>query len=942
MNYYVISPNVYKDGIERYLSEMKDRHIAIMGWSKGDSKQGNMFARMLKNDRVIIAHGANRNKRVYYAGIVATEAQSYTSDGESQFVELYNFKDISSYKIPFTEENTYGASNQIASIYRLKRDVDANIIDVIERILSVNSFNIRYIEFWAKYQDEYISIPALQRGLVWKPRQVELLWDSMLRGFPIGSFMLSEIADKDGNEKSSEDKRFYLIDGQQRFNAIALGYNAYDENNPNLNPNSIVWFDLSPEPNQNSTRKFWVKLTTKSHPWGYKNDDECSKLTANERRDAMQKFEFNDNIYNIDFNLKQTYPVKARFPIPLYWLLKAPTMNSDEFTDYVLNKFKSNNKSKEYRIPFESLDKQLITQYYECFRSLKDYTINTNLLTAKVLEDETESENSDISDIEVLFNRIGAGGTSISENELLYSAIKAYWPSTVKVKNDELAALYMPAVTLISLAFRLSLTTNEDKSFKGTPSIKRIRLIAKEKGDQYNKIIQFYDNEAADLLHKVDEWLTADDAPNVIRTSIARKCPDIYLLLMYIARKGIITSYEDERFVQAVAFYIYWFGKDNCAKCVNTIYDYIKDSNVNNYRSRVVEALLSLIQKQLLRVFYSPNLFSSVFNTISNDSGWRPEMNNNSSKPWWPCWNVICYNKDLLLYAQREYLKQNFSLYDPAKSEMWDEHNRPWDYDHIIPQDWIHQKGTWRKEYTRYCEAWLNCNGNFAAIPFEKNRGKGNYAEWDEYINNKELLLCDDEIDKFRDLFDESIQTNKDQAHNFVLKTKDRAIRIYQECYRLLYRIFEKGTFEIVDSDFTLFKRKTIIESICSILGKQAQVYYTFGGEEYVVEHEIEWAMPEITVGITNGDRMACMYFHYIDDCKSHNYWVGIGKAPNTPKNQKAIINSFRDYQKCNDDEWWYLRKEFGNEIPIEVIAKEINELVECINHSWNVDIVHF
>lgn len=63
MNYYVISPNVYKDGIDYYLSEMKDRHIAIMRWNKGDSKQGNLFANMQINDRVIIAHGSNRNKR---------------------------------------------------------------------------------------------------------------------------------------------------------------------------------------------------------------------------------------------------------------------------------------------------------------------------------------------------------------------------------------------------------------------------------------------------------------------------------------------------------------------------------------------------------------------------------------------------------------------------------------------------------------------------------------------------------------------------------------------------------------------------------------------------------------------------------------------------------------------------------------------------------------
>ena len=927
MNYYVVSPNVYKTGIEKYLLEMKDRHIVIMGYSIGDSKFANMFAHIEINDRIIIAHGPNRNKRVYYAGIVASPSKTYTREGESQYVELYNFKDIRSFKIPFTEKNTYGAANRIPSIYRLKKNVDKEVIETIEHILGMKSFNIRDIEFWARFPNEYISIPSLQRGLVWKPRQVELLWDSILRNFPIGSFMLSEIPNEDNQRDSIAPKQFYLIDGQQRFNAIALGYNAYDDSQMN----SIVWFDLCPDPKTNTTRKYWVKLTTKSHPWGYKNNDECSPLSASERRQALSKYGLNINIYNNDFDLKQTYPIEANCPIPLFWLLKAPTMDADVFVKDVLNRFENNKVKKEFRIPIDRIDENNIKKYYKCFQRLKEFTINANLLTTEVLENETESEDSDIADIEVLFNRIGAGGTPISENELLYSAIKAYWPKQVKEKNDELAALYMPPVTLIMIAFRLTLTTQEDNSFKGAPSIKRVRQIAKEKGEQYKNIIDFYKNEVALLLKEVDIWLTADEAPAVIRTNIARKCPDLFLLLMYIARKKIVNNEDDERFLQALALYIFLFGKDNCTKCVNTIFNNIKDSNVDNFRYRIVESLYILIQRKLLGVLYRPEHFSSIFNEISESSDWRPWNNNHSSKPWWPCWNILCYNKDLLLYAQREYLKQNFSLYDPAKTNMWDELNRPWDYDHIIPQDWIHKKGSWRKEYTDYCEAWLNCNGNFAAISFEKNRGKSNNPDWDEYINNKELLLCDDEIDKFGYLFDKNIQNSKEQAHRFVVKTKDRTIRIYQEGYKLLCRVFENVTLDKMDSNFTLARRKSIIKSLLSVLGEQAHVFFTYNGEEFEVLHEIEWAMSELTVGITNGEKMACMFFYYKDDNTDYDYWVGIGKAPHTSKKQKEELHSFKDYQICNNDEWWYLRKVYSNETPIEEVAKEINELVDYL-----------
>lgn len=56
------------------------------------------------------------------------------------------------------------------------------------------SFTLKEISSWTK-DDSNVKIPELQRGLVWKPAQVELLWDSILRGFPIGSFLLSDIPD---------------------------------------------------------------------------------------------------------------------------------------------------------------------------------------------------------------------------------------------------------------------------------------------------------------------------------------------------------------------------------------------------------------------------------------------------------------------------------------------------------------------------------------------------------------------------------------------------------------------------------------------------------------------------------------------------------------------------------------------------------------------------
>ena len=48
-------------------------------------------------------------------------------------------------------------------------------------------YGIRDIAQWPNKQ---VSVPVLQRGLVWDPKQIELFWDSIMRGIPVGSFVI--------------------------------------------------------------------------------------------------------------------------------------------------------------------------------------------------------------------------------------------------------------------------------------------------------------------------------------------------------------------------------------------------------------------------------------------------------------------------------------------------------------------------------------------------------------------------------------------------------------------------------------------------------------------------------------------------------------------------------------------------------------------------------
>ena len=113
--------------------------------------------------------------------------------------------------------------------------------------------SLSFIEYlnWAYNKSEIVQklnsilvLPPIQRGFVWKPNQIQELWDSLLRGMPIGALMLQKINEssskyrevttssnyKELNEISNEKKGYFLLDGQQRTLSMLLGVTTVNGN----------------------------------------------------------------------------------------------------------------------------------------------------------------------------------------------------------------------------------------------------------------------------------------------------------------------------------------------------------------------------------------------------------------------------------------------------------------------------------------------------------------------------------------------------------------------------------------------------------------------------------------------------------------------------------------------------------------------------------------
>ncbi|WP_104099500.1 DUF262 domain-containing protein [Cryobacterium sp. M96] len=127
------------------------------------------------------------------------------------------------------------------------------------------------------HQKQYL-LPAIQREFVWKQHQVLALMDSLMRGYPIGSFLLWEVKQESANEyvfydfitNFHEQKAPFatkaavptsngiiaVLDGQQRLTALNIAmYGSHSEKrkgawwtNPDSFPKKRVYLNLADSP----------------------------------------------------------------------------------------------------------------------------------------------------------------------------------------------------------------------------------------------------------------------------------------------------------------------------------------------------------------------------------------------------------------------------------------------------------------------------------------------------------------------------------------------------------------------------------------------------------------------------------------------------------------------------------------------------------------------
>lgn len=219
-----------------------------------------------------------------------------------------------------------------------------------------------------------IGLPDLQRPFVWKDNKVRDLFDSMLRGYPIGYVMLWESPANYEEKKSSigENKKIYeepkelVIDGQQRLTALVAAMygvkvrdKSYCEREIKISYNPL-------------TREFavWTTAIDRDQEWVTKISD----VFLAKENNSFTKFR----------------------------------------RGYINNLNEARAKKGEPELTDEELD--LIEDNLNDLLGLEDFSLPTLEI----------SDNADEQDVADIFVRVNSGGQNLNENNFIQTLISVY------------------------------------------------------------------------------------------------------------------------------------------------------------------------------------------------------------------------------------------------------------------------------------------------------------------------------------------------------------------------------------------------------------------------------------------------------------------------------------------------------------------------------------
>ena len=672
--------------------------------------------------------------------------------------------------------------------------------------MTIESCSITDIKDWMLNPESNVELPPIQRGFVWKPFQIENLWDSIFRGFPIGSFLLTSTGDKK-----------MLLDGQQRATSIALGfYNPWDDSVKSLGNAKnlpVIWIDVSPSVITEKS-EYVFRVVTRSHPWGYQLIDNHKVLCVSDRIASSNSFKtlYGEKMYT-KLEPNQRLPFDATLPVPLCFLLESMKdgIEYKEWKDTIIEKcsrIPTTYRPKHlpnilsYIVALDECDLESLFDQIKAIRS--DY-----LMPATTIPNELITKPTEESDVDpTLFVRLNSEGIRLEGEELIYSIYKAVFPATKELVERVSTNVISPS-RIISLASRLVLSNLRGQYYNKLTLSQFQREIGKADfrealevfiGDNTNSRLSTLFSFAIDILNYDSE----SPFPAVIIKRFIKDSPSGFLLLLNWLYHNDIDSMDSclKKAICAKLYTYYWFG--NMEAIVNNSWDQSREKEFwsKPYRNSRLFAWRPLVSPDELEAFLLNSIKSPEEDlSISAEypelwTSWtaaypKPDTMKdedylfNVKEAWINYIYRFLGNRYLVLLAQKEYINETYK--DFNQIDDLQDTETPWDWDHIYPKSWV--EGRWYID--RRTKNWEWRIGNYRAMSLTDNRSENsNMSPMERFEGpNKDFFIKENDYKYWRKL-DSRHKSIKDTDNEYVsIHAKAIIIRTVN-IYRLVYDYF--------------------------------------------------------------------------------------------------------------------------------------------------------
>lgn len=251
-----------------------------------------------------------------------------------------------------------------------------------------------------KIHNRYFLLPAIQRKFTWSSGQIEMLFDSIMRGYPINSFMFWKISD---NEIKSGYKFYEFITKYREF---------FAETNTDIDTSGVPDFEAVIDGQQRLTSLYIGLRGTYAYKlprkW-WKDTEEClptRKLYLNLCAPVKQQYD-NQKAFDFRFLSKDDLDRLNNLNGNSFWFEVGKILDLDNTSKIM--KFLSANNLADNDYANETL-----SSLYE--------VVHIKPLINYYLQEEQEPDK--VLDI---FIRTNSGGTPLSFSDLLMSIASANW-----------------------------------------------------------------------------------------------------------------------------------------------------------------------------------------------------------------------------------------------------------------------------------------------------------------------------------------------------------------------------------------------------------------------------------------------------------------------------------------------------------------------------------